>query len=335
MGAGAVAFRTKGKSMNIKRVVLTGGAGFIGSAVANQLSEAGISVVIPVRRRSRAAHLFLLPTAEVVEADIHDSATLQHLLSGADAVVNLVGVLHSRAGDPYGPAFAQAHVALPEKLVQACRSTGVKRLIHVSALGADTNGPSEYQRSKAAGEAKIQAAGTDVAWTLLRPSAVFGPGDRFTNLFAELNAMLPFIPLAHADSRLQPVYVEDVARVVLRCLRDADSIGQTFELAGPAAYTLRQFATYIGELTGKRRPIVALPEGLAMLQARLMELLPNPPLSRDNLRSLRRDNVATAAPLPFGMTPTALESIVPGYLGNRSVRAYYFPMRRRARRNAG
>ena len=146
--------------MNPKRVVIVGGSGFIGSAIANRLCEAGVTVLIPTRRRSRAGHVLLLPNAEVVEADVHDPAALARLFEDADAVINTVGVLHSRPGTPFGPDFARAHVELPQKIVTACRTAGVARLVHISALGADANGPSEYQRSK--------AAGMSAAWSIAR-----------------------------------------------------------------------------------------------------------------------------------------------------------------------
>lgn len=321
--------------MKPARVVLLGGTGFVGSAIANRLSEAGVSVLIPTRRRSRAGHVLLLPTVEVVEADIHDPAALERLFAGATAVVNLVGVLHSRSGTPYGADFARTHVELAEKVVAASRKTGVKTLVHVSALGADANGPSEYQRSKAAGEAAVRAAGNDLAWTILRPSVIFGRDDRFLNLFAKLARLFPVLPLAGADARFQPVYVEDVAEVAWRCLTDGDAAGQTFDVAGPTVYTLRELVEYVASLTGKRRPIFTLSESLAMFQARLMELAPTPLMSRDNVRSMRVDNVTSSAPLPFGLVPTALESVAPAYIANQTLRGRYYPLRCQAHRNQG
>lgn len=318
--------------MNPKRVVIVGGSGFIGSAIANRLCEAGVKVLIPTRRRSRAGHVLLLPNAEVVEADVHDPAALARLFEDADAVINTVGVLHSRPGTPFGPDFARAHVELPQKIVTACRTAGVARLVHISALGADANGPSEYQRSKAAGEHAIEAAGPDIAWTILRPSVVFGRGDSFLNLFADLARMFPVLPLTGASCRFQPVYVEDVAEAVYQSLTRPDAAGQTFELAGPTVYTLRQLVEYVSALIGKPRPVVGLPEGIGMVQARLMELAPQPLMSRDNVRSMRVDNVASGKPQPFGLTPTALEAVAPGWLGTAGPRAFYYPFRRHARR---
>ena len=318
--------------MNPKRVVIVGGSGFIGSAIANRLCAADISVLIPTRRRSRAGHVLLLPNADVFEADVHDPAALARLFEGADAVVNTVGVLHSRPGTPYGPDFARAHVELPQKIVTACRAAGVPRLVHISALGADANGPSEYQRSKAAGEHAIEAAGPDIAWTILRPSVVFGRGDSFLNLFADLARMFPVLPLTGASCRFQPVYVEDVAEAVYQSLTRPDAAGQTFELAGPTVYTLRQLVEYVSALIGKPRPVLGLPEGIGMVQARLMEFAPQPLMSRDNVRSMRVDNVASGEPQPFGLTPTALEAVAPGWLGTAGPRAFYYPFRRHARR---
>jgi len=187
--------------MNPKRVVIVGGSGFIGSAIANRLCKEGVKVLIPTRRRSRAGHVLLLPNVEVVEGNVHDVALLARLFEGADAVVNTVGVLHSRPGRPFGPDFARAHVELPQKIVAACRTAGVPRLVHISALGAYSDGPSEYQRSKAAGETAIRTGSPEIAWTILQPSVVFGRGDSFLNLFADLARMFPVLPLAGATAR--------------------------------------------------------------------------------------------------------------------------------------
>lgn len=306
--------------MTVQRIVLIGGSGFLGSAIAARLCAAHHEVLIPTRHRSRAARLLLLPTADVVDADVHDPAQLVRLMSGADAVINLVGILHSRPGTPYGADFARAHVELPRKIVAACRDVGVRRLIHVSALGANPDGPSAYQRSKAAGEAAILEGSDMLATTLLRPSVVFGRGDNFLNLFARLVRMFPVLPLAGAQARFQPVYVEDVAEVVARCLGHRDSAGQTFELGGPHAWTLRELVDYVASLLDKRRLIVPLSEPLALLQAALMELAPQPLMSRDNVLSMRVPNI-TGERLPFGVTPTPLETVAPAWICDDTPRA--------------
>ncbi|WP_407279023.1 complex I NDUFA9 subunit family protein [Aromatoleum evansii] len=318
--------------MKLERVVLIGGTGFVGRVVANRLSREGINVLVPTRRYTHAGALLPIPTVEVVQADVHDPATLERMFAGADAVVNLVGVLHSRPGRPYGPDFARAHVELPRKIVAACQAAGVARLVHISALGAAADGPSEYQRSKAAGEEAIRAAGDAPAWTILRPSVIFGREDNFLNMFVRLAQLFPVLPLAGAHARFQPVHVDDVAEVVWRSLMEPSARGQTYEVAGAKVYTLRELVEYVSELAGRPRPVIPLPESLALLQARLMELAPRPLMSRDNVRSMRVDNVAGGAPLPFGMRPAGLEGLAPTWIGEGHVRARYYPMRSRPRR---
>ncbi len=307
----------------VRKVLIVGGSGFVGTAVAARLARDGVALVVPTRRRERVRHLLPLPTVDVVEADVFDAAVLAQLMDGVDAVVSLVGVLHSRPGSPWGPDFGRAHVELPTRLVAAARRAGVGRIVHVSALGADPAGPSEYQRSKAAGEAAIRAAGPEVEWTILRPSVIFGPGDRFLNLFAGLLQRFPLLPLGGAGARFQPVFVGDVAEVIAAALVRPDAAGQVFEMAGPTVYTLRQLVDYVGTLSAHPRPVIGLPEGLAMLQAAVLECLPGPLMSRDNVRSMRVDNVASGAPQPWGRQPTALESVAPGWLGRANRRARF------------
>ncbi len=313
-----------------KVILAVGGSGYVGRSVVAQLVAAGYRVRVPTRHRNRARALLLLPTVEVVEADVFDDGVLAGLMDNVGAVISLVGVLHSRPGTPYGPAFERAHVELPARLVAACQRAGVSRLVHISALGADISGPSEYQRSKAAGEAVIRNAQPPLAWTILRPSVIFGHDDSFLNLFAGLLRIAPVMPLGGAACRFQPVWVEDVARVVVACLDRPDAIGLICDLAGPGVYTLADLVGYVGRLVGHRPPIIPIPEGLAMVQARLLELAPNPMMSRDNVRSMRVDNVTDGPPLPFGMTPTALEAVAPGYLGAHPGRRRFVLNRRRA-----
>jgi NADH dehydrogenase len=224
----------------------------------------------------------------------------------------MVGILHGSRND-----FEKAHVQLTGKIIAACKSQGIRRVVHISALGAGETAPSDYQQTKGKAERLLRDSGLDV--TILRPSVIFGAGDSFLTLFARLAAVAPFIPLAGADTRFAPVWVEDVARAVRVCLEQDASIGQTLELTGPKTYTLRQLVAYAANLAGHPRTLIALPEGLAMLQATLMELLPGkPPLSRDNVRSLRVDNVSQQPfPALLGFSPTALEAVAPLYLGEQ------------------
>lgn len=301
--------------MRHESILLIGGSGFIGSHIAARLAADGRAVIVPTRHHERAKHLLVLPTVQVVEANVYDENTLDRLLAGADAVINLIGVLHSRPGQPWGPAFEQAHVALPRLLARACAQRHVKRVLHMAALGAAADAPSMYQRSKAAGE-KIMLDAAGLQMTSFRPSVVFGPEDEFLNLFARMQALLPVMALGAADARFQPVYVGDVAQAFVDALDDPAAVGQVYELVGPHVYTLRELVRLAGVYSGHRRPVVALPNALARLQAFVLEHLPGGPLlSRDNLDSMKTDNVASGGhPLPPRWKPTALEAIAPDYL---------------------
>lgn len=300
-------------------VLVTGGSGFIGSHVVAHLARIGRRVLVPTRRLERAKHLQVFPTVEVVQASPYDDAALSRLLRKVDAVINLVGILHSRParhGEPYGPDFAKAHVELPKRLVAACAANGVHRLLHVSALGADPDGPSMYQRSKAAGEAAVLSE-PSVAATIFRPSVVFGEEDHFLNLFAALQKRFPFMPLASADARFQPIYVEDVASAIVTSLDNMKTAGKIIELAGPKVYTLRELVELSGRYSGHPRPVISLPESLGRLQAWFMEHMPGGPLmSRDNLDSMKVDNIASRSMDPvLSLVPVPLEVVAPKYLG--------------------
>lgn len=316
-------------------ILVIGGAGFIGRHIVNRLIDRGLRVTVPVRRRGRAGHLILLPTIDVVQADVNDDAVLGRLVRGRDAVINLVGILQGSRGVPYGPEFAQAHVELPRRIIAACEREGVRRLLHMSALGADASGPSMYQRSKGAGEALVRASQLD--WTIFRPSVVFGPEDRFLNTFARLSVLSPVLPVAGADVRFQPVYVGDVADAFANALDNKATCRQTYELAGPRIYTLRELVQFATRASGHPRAAVGLPDGIARLQARLMELLPGEPLlSRDNLDSMKRDNVASEQPYrpaaELGITLHAMEAVAPAWLAGQTPRARLDAFRARAGR---
>jgi uncharacterized protein YbjT (DUF2867 family) len=261
------------------------------------------------------------PCVLVVEANVHDSTVLARLVGRVDAVINLVGVLHSSrgaAGTRYGPAFAAAHVELPKKIVAACQAAGVERYLHMSALGASAKGSSMYLRSKADGEAVALGAGLHT--TVFRPSVVFGPDDQFLNMFASLQKYFPVMPLGGADARFQPVYVGDVAQAFVHAMEDPATFGKVYELGGPTVYTLRELVKLAGTLSGHARPVIGLPAPLARLQALALEwMLGGPLMSRDNLDSMKQDNVLSGPIAPeLGITPTALEAVAPQYLARRS-----------------
>ena len=300
----------------IENVLLVGGSGFLGSHVARRLVARGLRVRVATRRREQAKHLTLLPTVEVVEADVHDDRTLAELCEGQDAVVSLVGVLKGGKGRPYGPGFARAHVELPGRLARAAWSIGIPRLVHVSALKAAADAPSAYLRSKAAGEAAVRAAFADA--TIFRPSVIFGAGDSFLTMFAGLLTFAPFVPLASPNAQFQPVWVGNVADAIVEALFSSAAAGQSYDLCGPKVYTLRELIEYTGIVVGHRRPVIGLSPGLSYLQAYAMEIVGGP-MTRDNLKSMTVPSICDAGcALPFGLAPAALENVVPTYLGRPS-----------------
>ncbi len=289
----------------MKNVLIIGGTGFLGSAISSRLASADFLVTLPTRRRERIRHLSVLPAAQIVEADVHDEATLVRLMAGQDAVISLVGILKGN--------FQRTHAELPGKIARAAASAGVSRLLHVSALAAAADAPSEYLRSKAAGEAALKAAYPEV--TIFQPSVIFGRGDSFLTLFAGLLKIAPVVPLACAGARFQPVWIGDVVAAVVASLDHPESRGQTYPLCGPRNYSLRELVAFAGQVSGHPRPIIGLPLGLSYLQAWLMEFLPNGPMTRDNVRSMQVPSVCPAGcTLPFGLKATPLEAIAPLYL---------------------
>ncbi|MEQ1879700.1 MAG: complex I NDUFA9 subunit family protein [Burkholderiales bacterium] len=316
--------------MKIRSVCVIGGSGFLGSHVVRQLAQRGMQVRVPTRHRERAKHLIVLPTAEVVNADVHDVRTLETLISNVDAVINLAGILHERRK----AEFTRAHVDLPRKIAEAARNQGTKRLIHVSALKASENGASAYLRSKAAGEREIregQKAG--IRTTIFRPSIIFGQEDRLLNLFAGLLRMFPLMPLACASARLQPIWVEDVAHAIVASLEMTECFDTRFDLCGPRVYSLRGLVEYVGAVIGKDPRIFALNRPMSYLQAWAMEMLPGRLMTRDNYCSLLTDNTCNADfPSIFGRQPATMESVVPQYLAGRTSRARYRWFRNRAAR---
>ena len=274
----------------MKNILILGGSGFIGRHVCEAIERAGLYATVPTRRLP-ARSVQMLPRVSVVRADVHDPAQLSALVRGHDAVINLVAVLHGTA-----QSFNHVHVQLPRLLAQSCADQGVRRLVHMSALGVDVNGPSMYLRSKAQGDAVLQdrALRHGLELTLLQPSVVFGADDRFINVFAQLQVLAPVVPLACAQALFQPVWVQDVASAVVRCLQDARTIGQGYEACGPEVFTLAELVQCAGRWAGHPRPVLPLPYAAGWLQALLMELAPGPTLmSRDNLASMQVDNVAS------------------------------------------
>lgn len=305
--------------MAVTKICMLGGTGFVGHAIAARLSNAGHRVRVPTRAPAAHRDMTVLPGVVLMPGDVHDPDFLRAQFDGVDAVINLVGILNERGRS--GAGFRRVHVELPEKVAGACRGAGVRRLLHMSALGAAPDAPSQYLRTKAAGEDAAHAAAPEVRVTSFRPSTIFGPRDSFINRFADLLKLAPGVfPLACADARFQPVYVEDVARAFMASLDSHGTFGRRYDLCGPRVYRLRELVAYIAALQERRMRVLALGDRLSRLQAAVLEYAPGKPFSRDNYRSLTVDNVcrgANALAEVFGIAPTPLERVVPGYIAPR------------------
>jgi NADH dehydrogenase len=291
-----------------------GGAGFIGRHVVQRLAAAGWIVRVAGRDTERAGRLRVLGgVGQVVPvaASVTDEASVARAVAGAEAVVNLVGILFERKpGD-----FSRIQAEGAGRVARLAAVAGAKRLVHLSAIGADAASESLYARTKAEGEAAVLAAFPSA--TILRPSVVFGEEDQFFNRFAGLGAVLPVMPVVAGETRFQPVFVGDVADAVMAAITREDAAGRTYELGGPRAMSMRQVLEFVLEHTGRRKRLVPLPAGLVRFQARVGEMLPTPPLTRDQLILLGRDNLVAEGALTLadlGIAPKAAEAVAPAYL---------------------
>ncbi|HHJ14114.1 MAG TPA: complex I NDUFA9 subunit family protein [Gammaproteobacteria bacterium] len=318
--------------MKSLQILVFGGTGFVGSHLCFRLAELGHRITVASRRPARHRELRLHGNIRLVEADRYNHGRLCALLRGHDAAINLVGILNEVGG----ARFQTAHVELPGAIVKAMRETGVRRLLHMSALNADVNSSrSQYLKSKGAGEDLVhQTPGIDT--TSFRPSVIFGPGDSFFNRFASLLALTPLVfPLACPRARFAPVYVGDVVDAFIGALSDNGTVGKRLDLCGPREYRLIELVRYTARLTGKPRLILPLPDLLSRLQATLLGLLPGKPFSLDNYHSLQIDSLCRENALPLlGIHTHSVESVVPHYLGQASMRARYSSFRARARHQA-
>jgi uncharacterized protein YbjT (DUF2867 family) len=301
--------------MRTRRTAVLGGSGFIGRYVVQRLAARGDVIAIGCRRAGEAK--FLMPLGDVgqiaaLNVAIGDEGLLPAFLAGNDALVNCVGILRESGSQ----TFERVHHLDPARVARFAREAGIERFVHISAIGADARSPSAYARTKAAGEAAVRDAFPTV--TILRPSVVFGPEDQFFNRFAAMAMVSPMLPLiGGGHTRFQPVYVGDVADAVLKCLDDPATAGRLYELGGPKIYTFRELVELLLAEIRRKRLLIDLPFGLAAFQARLMSILPSPPLTPDQVELLKRDNVVTSGAMTLAaldIAPTAVEAIVPTYL---------------------
>ncbi len=309
-------------------ILILGGSGFVGRAICNKLVSLGHAVTVPTRKRDNARSLFMLPTVTVIEADIQDDAALAKLTQGKQAVINLVGILNEKKrGD-----FHRAHVELTQRVLAACKAQGVKRYLHMSALGAAADAPSVYLTTKFAAEQAVAASG--LAATVFAPSVIFGRDDSFLNRFSKLidltPPLAPFV-LPGASAKFQPIFVDDVAHVFVTALTDATTVGQRYELVGPQVYSLRELVRYLMTIKSDSHLIIGLPGFATHALAAVMQFIPAKPLTPDNVRSMSVDNVSNQSLPKFaGIRATSLELIAPTYIGRAAVTDTFATARKRA-----
>lgn len=315
--------------MTMPSLCVLGGTGFVGQRLVGRLANEGYRLKVLTRHRHRHQGLLVMPRVTLIEADVHDPRALETQFVGCEAVINLIGILN-------GPeqAFHTLHVDLPGLIAAQCRQAGVSRLLHMSALGADAeHGPSLYLRTKGEGERAVNAV-PDLHTTVFRPSVIFGPDDGFFNRFATLLKLSPVFPLACAQARFAPVYVDDVVSAFVQSLNNPATFGQILELCGPRSYTLRELVDYTAQLLDRRPWIVNLPDRLARLQARMLTHVPGQPFTLDNYLSLQVDSVCRCGGLErLGIVPQSVEAVMPACFAGRLSRAVRYRDFRRAARH--
>jgi len=298
-----------------KQVCIIGGSGFVGHAIVRQAVQAGYGITVACRHPERARAL-LVEGVRLVKADIADGRGLDEAVAGADCVINLVGLLYERGRY----SFDAAHVQGTEHVLAACKRAGVKQYLHMSALGAGRVPASRYARSKGEAEGRVRQSG--LAWTIMRPSIIFGQGDSFFNRFKSMSALAPVLPVIAGETRFQPVWVEDVARVFVQCIGNRHVQGKVYELGGPRVYRFRELMQLLMKVLGRHRLLLPVPSLAAKMMASLMQWLPVPPLTPDQLVLLQKDNVVEGEPFPaqFGQ-PAELEAVLPTYIsGDQAAR---------------
>jgi uncharacterized protein YbjT (DUF2867 family) len=319
--------------MHKETICLLGGTGFVGQHLVNTLTQQGYKVRVLTRRRERHRALLAHPAVTLVETDVRNVDELRQQFTDVDVVINLIGILNER--DSNGAGFRRVHVELPEKIIDAALSSGVSRLLHMSALNANAGEQhSLYLKTKGEGEDLVHAAAEKgLVVTSFQPSVIFGFGDSFFNRFATLLKLSrPVFPLACPDSRFAPVWVGDVTQAMCRALDNATG-GERLAFCGPQEFTLRELVSYTRDQLGLRCTIAGLGDGLSRLQARMLGFMPGKPFSLDNYYSLQQDSICKDNALPgLGITPTPIAAVVPGYLAGSNARGRYNGFRRQSRR---
>ncbi len=303
--------------MSVLNICMLGGTGFVGRSIASKLAAQGHNVRVLTRRRHRSRDMLVLPTLTLAEGDVGELGFLREHFQNIDVVINLIGILNPSGRNN----FQRIHVDLVNKIIEAMQQTGVRRLLHMSALNASTEGPSKYLRTKAEAEDHVHESSTSAGFevTTFRPSVIFGPNDSFINRFAGLLRIAPkVLPLACPKARFQPVYVEDVAACFVKALNHHDTFGQRYDLCGPQSYTLFELVSYIADLIQARCRIIQLSDWQSRLQAGVMQWLPGKPFTLDNYNSMKVDSVCDGQfPQVLDVIPQPLEAIVPAYLCER------------------
>jgi NADH dehydrogenase len=293
------------------RIVLVGGSGFFGGYLLRALTADKHHCVVLTRAAVRRSTLGMLPGVELVQADVYHKDALTEQFAGADAVVSMAGILNESGRD--GRGFHKVHVELVEGIVQACKQAGVSRLLHLSALHAG-KGSSHYLKSKGEAETLLRSA-DDLNISIFQPSVIFGRGDQFFNRFAGMLRIMPLMLLACPKARLQPVFAEDVATVMAASLEDPTTWGQSYELAGPQSFTLKELVEWTAINMGQRSRIIGLPGPLSATLAAVLDRVPGKPFSWDNYQSLKIDNTSDQNGFGyFGIEPRAIDLVVPDYL---------------------
>ena len=311
--------------MLIKKIVVLGGTGFVGSSLCNRLSKEGYQIKILTRNREyNRENLILLPNVDLIETDVGNLNNLNQHLIGCDMVINLIGILNEKGN--VGDGFKKVHVELIKKLIKACEKNGIRRFMYVSALNADSkNAKSFYLKTKGKAEELLHSNKIGMKVTSFRPSVIFGKSDSFFNRFANLLKMTPiFFPLACYKTKFAPIYVLDLVEMVIKAINDSSSYDRKFNLCGPKIYTLKDLVEYTAKTMDKKCIIIPLNNFFSLMQAKIFDFIPGKPFSTDNYLSAQTDSICKSNDLKlYNINPTPIEDIVPKYINNYNYDSFY------------